>query len=150
MKIRFPSVKGQILLCIIFSLSLIVLGSGWSTADCYITITVYFRKTPSHFQPLKHCLLCNDHHGSSDAKYHWHVWCIRCFFITACRRSCGKVMFLHLSVILFRGGVGASGSGVCLWVWGVYNPGHTHPLFTPTPPQSTSARYASYWNAFLL
>ena len=26
------------------------------------------------------------------------------FIITACKRSCGKVMFLHVSVILFTGG----------------------------------------------
>ena len=47
------------------------------------------------------------------------------------QRSCGKVMFLHLSVILFTGG--RSGR---------------HP---PPPPADghCSGRYASYWNAFL-
>ena len=45
-------------------------------------------------------------------------------------RSCGKVMFLHLSVILFTGG------GLCQG--------------DPLPPRIVkSGRYASYWNAFL-
>ena len=35
--------------------------------------------------------------------------------ITARKRSCGKVMFLHLSVILFTGGVSVPG-GLCLGV----------------------------------
>ena len=55
------------------------------------------------------------------------------------QQSCGKVMFLQLSVILFTGG------GVC------------HPLCSHLPPpcavpagiRSISGRYASYWNAFL-
>ena len=47
------------------------------------------------------------------------------------QRSCGKVMFLHLSVILSTGG-GA--------------------LADTTPPQADGhyhRRYASYWNVFL-
>ena len=59
------------------------------------------------------------------------------FAITARKRSCGKVMVLHMSVILFTGGwwcvsQHAMGRG-CVYPsmqWGV------HPL-------------ASYWNAFL-
>ena len=60
---------------------------------------------------------------------------------TARKRSCGKVMFLHLSVILFTGGRGVwlcvqggvcgSGSGVCLWVRGSVHPLVTHTLVTP-------------------
>ena len=41
------------------------------------------------------------------------------------QRSCGKVMFLHLSVILFTGGPPPPADGHC------------------------SGRYASFWNAFL-
>ena len=47
--------------------------------------------------------------------------------ITTRKRTCGKVMFLHLSVILFMG-------GVWLWVWG-YTPLWSHPL--DTPPRHT-------------
>ena len=66
--------------------------------------------------------------------------------ITARKRSCGKVIFLHLSVILFTGG----GEGVYLsmqWAWGV------HPLDTQPPRQTptwTPNPWAFYWNAFLL
>ena len=68
--------------------------------------------------------------------------------ITVRKRSCGKVMFLHLSVILFTRGVSASGSreNVCLWVQGVYTPWAD----TPCRDDHWSGRYASYWNAFLL
>ena len=45
---------------------------------------------------------------------------------------------------------------VCLWVWGcahtapVHPTGHTPPgHHPPSHRQSTSSRYASYWNAFL-
>ena len=33
------------------------------------------------------------------------------YFITPCKRSCGKVMFLHLSVIMFTGGWGSLSKG---------------------------------------
>ena len=117
--------------------------------------------------------------------------------ITAGKRSCGKVMFLHLSVSdsVHRRGGSASGAGECTppldtppldtppdthppWTHTLLghvlpghpmdissdttidtppllkspakSPGHT-PLDTPLLlPQSTSGRYASYWNAFLL
>ena len=73
------------------------------------------------------------------------------------QRSCGKVMFLHLSVILFGGGVSAPGHA------GIHTPpfGQT-PLpsacwDTHTPAQCMLGRhgyccglYASYWSAFLL
>ena len=46
----------------------------------------------------------------------------------------GKVIFLHLSVILFTGGV----------------PGQVHPGISACwEIRATSGRYASYWNAFL-
>ena len=61
------------------------------------------------------------------------------------QHSCGKEMFLHLSVILFTGG----------GVWqtpppGRHTPGQTYPLGRHTPADGhCSGRYASYWNAFL-
>ena len=67
---------------------------------------------------------------------------------TARKRSCGKVMFLHLSVILFTGGcIPGCNGGLC-----------TPPRQTPPPRKTPSpqipdghwnGRYASYWNAFL-
>ena len=64
--------------------------------------------------------------------------------------SCGKVLFLHLSVILFTGGRGVFGQ--------TPTPLGRHPLHGQTPPRQTippppngrcSGWYASYWNAFL-
>ena len=93
----------------------------------------------------------------------------KCWSIFTVRNSsCGNVMFLHLSVILFTGGLSASGSGgvVCLWVHGGCTPPRqtSPPADTPLdrlpppgrhlppPPQDghCSGRYAFYWNAFLL
>ena len=53
------------------------------------------------------------------------------------QRSCFKVMFLHVSVILFTGG----GSGR-----------QTHSPGRQTPPRDShcNGRYASYWITFLL
>ena len=78
---------------------------------------------------------------------------LECYLVTACKQSCGKVMFLHLSVSHSVHRVVSAGSeGVCLWVQGaVHLPGNTQtPLDTDNPghPQSTSGRYASCWNAF--
>ena len=57
------------------------------------------------------------------------------------QRTCGKVMFLHLCVILFTGG-SLSRGGLC--------PGGTG-LCQGDPPRTvTCGRYASYSNAFLL
>ena len=86
--------------------------------------------------------------------------------------SCGKVMFLHLSVIIFTGGVHPLGRALPL---GRQSPPGRHlplsrhsprqtlppseqtpPLDRHTPPGQTPptlppplGRYASYWNAFL-
>ena len=76
-------------------------------------------------------------------------------FFTVRKRSCGKVMFLHLSVILSMGGVCPS---TC---WDTPpqadTPWHTPPRQTPLPGQTPPladgycyGRYAFYWNAFLL
>ena len=55
-------------------------------------------------------------------------------FITARKLSCGKVMFLYLSVILLTWG-------------GVLCPGGS---LSVRPPRTVkTGRYASYWNAFL-
>ena len=89
------------------------------------------------------------------------------------QRSCGKVMVLHLSVILFTGRVSAQVEGACPGeVWqtplppgpeadtpscpvhaGIHTPLPSACLITPLPAQcirSTSGRYESYWNTFLL
>ena len=74
---------------------------------------------------------------------HMHIF-------TACKRSCGKVMYLHLSVILFTGGkslsrgvsVGGEGGVQGISVQGVSD--HGDP-----PVWWKSGRYVSYWNAFL-
>ena len=82
------------------------------------------------------------------------------------QRSCGKVMFLHLSVILSTGGVSASvhagihphGQTPPSHPPGQTTPGRhplgRHPLgrYTLPPPADgyCSGRYTSYWNAFLL
>ena len=56
------------------------------------------------------------------------------------QRSCGKVMVLQVSVILFTGG--GSGPGGVPGPWGM--PGRD-------PPDGyCCGRYAAYWNAFLL
>ena len=62
------------------------------------------------------------------------------------QRSWGKVMFLHVSVILFTGGGGGGGTVCPTACWD-----------TPPPQRSayweiwaTSGQYASYWNAILL
>ena len=76
-------------------------------------------------------------------------------FVTAGKCSCGKVMFLHLSVILFTVGgvsasgsrrVSASGSEGCTPLRRTHSPGHTdthpgqtHPSWQPLPlPPSPS------------
>ena len=65
------------------------------------------------------------------------------------QRSFGKVMFLHLSVILSTGGYLADKR------LGKHPPRQTPPRQTPprqTPPPGDGhcgGRYASYWNAFL-
>ena len=51
--------------------------------------------------------------------------------ITVHNSSCGKVMFLHLSVILF------TGRGVFPWVWGVYTHPGRHLLGRHPPPGQT-------------
>ena len=79
----------------------------------------------------------------------------------------GKVMFLHLSVILFTGGGGwlptmhhrphDKGQGICIQVGSACIRGGLHLGGWGDPPKkryygirSTSGRYAYYWNVFLL
>ena len=61
-------------------------------------------------------------------------------FITGRNEVAAQVIFLHLIVILFTGGVVS-----------VPPPGPGTPRTTRYTPKirSTSGRYASYWNAFL-
>ena len=80
---------------------------------------------------------------------------------TARKQSLGKVIFLHLSVILFTGEWGSASVHA-----GIHPPGGEPPEDTPPPPgktpgrpprkssacwaiRATSRQYASYWNAFL-
>ena len=73
-------------------------------------------------------------------------------FFTVCKRSCGKVMFLHLSVShSVHSGVG--GLSACWYTPPRQTPldrnrGQTPPGQTPPPP-GRRPLYASYWNAFL-
>ena len=67
-------------------------------------------------------------------------------FFTSRNEVVAKVIFLHLSVILFTGGRGSASLHAGI-------PPLSPPDQTPPPPEpsirSTSGRYASYWNAFL-
>ena len=88
--------------------------------------------------------------------------CVKCI-VTARKGSCGKIMFLHLSEIMFTGKVGGglcpggpcpggvsvqgrSLSTRCLCLRGVFVQGG---LCQGDPHTVKSGRYASYWNAFL-
>ena len=63
-----------------------------------------------------------------------------CVWIFTVRNKVAKVMFLHLSVILFTG-------GVCLSAcWDTTPPDQVPP---PKADGYCCGRYASYWNAFL-
>ena len=74
-------------------------------------------------------------------------------FLPPANEVWGKVMFLHLCVILFKGGFASGkrglrpGSGVCIHRKGGLHPGLPNGYYEI---QSTSGRYASYWNASLL
>ena len=58
-------------------------------------------RTPAS-DPNNAVMLCRAEHGNDS----WQTGsCTVCQVFTARKRSCGKVMFLHLSVILFTGGV---------------------------------------------
>ena len=64
---------------------------------------------------------------------------------TVRKRGCGMVMFLHLSVILFTGGVSAPMHA------GIHTPSRSDtPFGRHPPPNGHCCRwYTSYWNAFL-
>ena len=74
------------------------------------------------------------------------------------QRSWSKVIFLHLSVILFTGGVGdpqgrhppADTTPLGRHPPGRHPPEQTPPCTVHAGIRSTSGRYASYWNAILL
>ena len=76
-------------------------------------------------------ILKNTLHGKTFAENQFNT------VITARKRSCRKIMFLHLSLILFTGGGVSVQQGVSVWggicVRSVKN-----------------GRYASYWNAFMI
>ena len=70
------------------------------------------------------------------------------FIFTGRNEVVAKVIFLHLSVILFTGGGSASmHAGIPTPPLG---PGRPPPREADSRIRSTSGRYASYWNAFLL
>ena len=77
------------------------------------------------------------------------------YFFTGRNEVVAKVIFLHLFVILFTGGVSSRENPPCQ---GEPPPGRETPPAKETPRQgepfppairSMSGRYASYWNAFL-
>ena len=69
---------------------------------------------------------------------------------TVRKRSCGKVMLLHLSVSLSVHRRGRGLSGVCVCVSIPACTGQTPPRQTPPPPDGhCSGWYASYWNVYL-
>ena len=78
--------------------------------------------------------------------------------ITFRKRSCGKVMFLHLFVShsIHGGGGGVSQHAVGQTPPPVHAGIHNPPVqcmlgYMPPPPAATAVeRHASYWNAFLL
>ena len=74
-----------------------------------------------------------------DGRSMYYAWITAVRFLPPTKEVWGKVMFLQLSVILFTAGF------VCVCDWGR---GMTRGVYIPTL-QSTSGRYASYWNAFL-
>ena len=77
---------------------------------------------------------------------------VQCF-ITGRNEVVAKVIFLHLSVILFTGGGSASVHAGIPPPPGKHTPpGSTHPAPPPEADsgiRSMSGQYASYWNAFL-
>ena len=92
--------------------------------------------------------------------------CISCIYLGVInyrpQRSWGKVMFLHLSVILFTEGSQSLSWGVSIpsggsLSWGLHPGGSLSwrglcpgGLLSWRPPHTVmSGRYASYWNAFL-
>ena len=67
------------------------------------------------------------------------------FILFCCpQRSCGKVMFLHLSVTLFTRGVCHTDTPL-----GRSPPGRHPPCAVHAGIRATSGWYASYWNAIL-
>ena len=82
----------------------------------------------------------------------------RCKYLPSTSEVWGKVMFLHLCVILFTGGKGVCPTpppiGRPEGGWpdppDADPPGCRPPGCRPTPDTSTSGQYASYWNAFFL
>ena len=84
-------------------------------------------------------------------------------FLPPANEICGKVMFLHVSVILSRRGVRAMHAPLLCTPPSTHAPHHACPSATHAPCQtcppprmppptiwSMSGRYASYWNAPLL
>ena len=62
---------------------------------------------------------------------------------TVHKRSCGKVMLLHVFVC------SQEGRGKALPPWDQTPPAGPYTLLGPYPRNHKSGRYASYWNAFL-
>ena len=63
------------------------------------------------------------------------LWAKNFLIFTARKRSCGKVMFLHLSVILFTGGCVSQHASQVTWY--TPPPQQTHPRQTHTPQADT-------------
>ena len=74
---------------------------------------------------------------------------ISILIFTASKRSWRNVMFLHLSVILFTGGLCSQEGSLCRW--GSLSRGYLSGGLCDGNPtiQWNSGQYTSYWNAFL-
>ena len=103
-----------------------------------------FKLSLSSFFFFSMCQLCQFLHLFSNNRISWSLkefsgivgtTLLVFFHFYRPQRSCGKVMFLHLSVILFTGGLADT----------------TGQIPPPLPGDGhCSGKYASYWNAFLL
>ena len=117
-------------------------GHGTSLYRALGPIHPFLTSTDVWWPRLKIC--SNLFTPSTGADIWWllkHV--LECFVFTAHKRSCGKVMFLPLSVShSVHGGRGS--------LYDVTSCLAEIPPWTETPPRSVkSGQYASYWNVFL-
>ena len=80
--------------------------------DCYVTIIIYLHRSPAYpslWNSVCYIMITVNCGSTSTILYFLQVYYRR-------KQSCGKVMFFHLSVILFRGLYpGSLCPGVSVW-----------------------------------